>query len=190
MIAKLLDCLTHFPANLRWCGRGSRRRLESRLIFALVTVCALSAACSQEGAAPEPPQERISTFDIATTEQIMLRDQVQTWRTCAENTTESGGTVAARRDLAAGEWRFMTYKHYEIGVYTEVPGIVECSPKNVAGQDRFARKSQCGEVRGLGSETDCQCQVAELSYLSAYNRQIIRARPDARARNCDPSATK
>lgn len=159
------------------------------LKFSLAIVFVLSAACSQENAALEPPKERVSTFDLATTERIMVKKEVETWKECAENMSARDGIAAAKRDLFAGEWRFMTYKHYEIGVYTEAPGIAGCSPKNIVGQNRFTRKSQCGEVRGLGSETDCQCQAAELAYLSAYNRQILRARPDARTRNCEASST-
>lgn len=156
--------------------------LPVKKVARILVFVTLLAGCSDDR--PEVTgASQARTIDLTLTKKLEETAQLDLWRQCAANVVASDGAAAATRDVAAGEWRFMTYKHYGIAVYTEAPGVSECTPTDVAGQARFARLSQCGEISGY--DEDCECQKAKLAYLSAYNRQLLRERPDAIAKNCN-----
>ena len=106
-------------------------------------------------------------------------------RSCARDLRPDDAIRKAKADAARGEWRFLTYKHLQIGVSNEPVGIKRCESSKPEGHDRLKQISSCGELGAL-NEFDCACKDAETAYRAAYNQEIARRVSDARSRNCLP----
>lgn len=112
------------------------------------------------------------------------RDIQAELRTCVSDLRPRDASRRALSDVIKGEWRFLSYRHYEFSVFDEIEGVSDCDPSLPVGHDRLEQLSTCGEVIGPDHALNCACQKAELRYRAAYNQVILQQVARARARNC------
>ncbi|MHA6722220.1 hypothetical protein [Sphingomonas sp. RS2018] len=117
-------------------------------------------------------------------ERNVVEGRKSEWRRCATFVRVEDGAARGRADAARGERLFLTHFSGGLAVTEIAPGIASCAPIDVEGHHRYPTLSGCGDVVGDGHAEDCACERAEMAYKAAYNRAVLAAHPDARARNC------